>query len=139
MRESAAAFREKVAVRAGHSCEYCQTPEPASFAPHQLDHVIALKHGGETTLDNLALSCTLCNRRKGSDLSSLDPATGRLEPLFHPRRDHWHEHFELHDGQLVGLSPSGRATIYLLRLNHPHRVQERLLRFGWRWTRDSPA
>src|SRR5580698_7515302 len=118
MRESTAPFREKVAARAGHSCEYCHTPDQASFASHELDHVLAVKHGGETTLENLAFSCTLCNRRKGSDLSSLDPVSGELAPLFHPRRDHWHEHFELRSGELVGLSPAGRATIYLLRLNH---------------------
>ena len=68
-------MRDKVAARAGHSCEYCQTPEQASFAAHEMDHVIALKHGGETTLDNLAFSCTLCNRRKGQPtfLRSIPP------------------------------------------------------------------
>jgi hypothetical protein len=139
MRESTAAFRERVAARARYCCEYCQTPEQASFDSHQIDHVVSVKHGGETTLDNLAFSCTLCNRRKGSDLSSLDPATGQLTPLFHPRRDLWHEHFEMSGGELVALSPSARATIYLLRLNHPHRIQERRIRLGWRWTLDSPA
>ena len=132
-----ALLREKVADRASYACEYCQTPEQASFAPHQVDHIVSVKHGGESGLDNLAFACTLCNRRKGSDLSSFDTATDQLAPLFHPRRDQWHEHFELKGGELVGLTPSGRATIHLLRLNHPHRVQERLVRFGWRWTRDS--
>jgi 5-methylcytosine-specific restriction endonuclease McrA len=39
---------------------------------HQVDHVIAEKHGGQTALDNLALSCTVRNRQKGSDISSID-------------------------------------------------------------------
>jgi hypothetical protein len=138
MRENAAAFREKVAARAGHSCEYCQIPGQASFAAHELDHVISLKHGGETTGQSRLLLHSL-QPPQVSDLSSLDPATGQLAPLFHPRRDHWHEHFEPRNGELVGLIPSGRANTYLLRLNHPQRVQERLIRFGWRWTRDSPA
>jgi hypothetical protein len=38
--------------------------------------VIAEKHGGPTTLNNLAVSCVLCNLRKGSDLSSIDPDSG---------------------------------------------------------------
>jgi len=130
-------LREKVADRASYTCEYCQTPEQASFAPHQVDHIVSVKHGGTSGIDNLAFACTLCNRRKGSDLSSFDTETNQLEPLFHPRRDQWHEHFKFKGGELVGLTPSARATIHLLRLNHPHRVQERLVRFGWRWTRDS--
>jgi hypothetical protein len=57
--------------------------------------------------------------------------------LAKPPRNHWHEHFMSKGGHLIGFTPSARATIHLLRLNHPHRVQERLVRFGWRWTRDS--
>jgi len=98
--------------------------------------VIAVKHGGETTFDNLAFCCTLCNRRKGSDLSSLDPASGQLAPLFHPRRDKWHEHFEQRGGEIIARTASARATIRLLRLNHPARVKERQVRSGWLWTRD---
>jgi 5-methylcytosine-specific restriction endonuclease McrA len=59
---------------------------------HQVDHVIAEEHGGQTTLDNLALSCTVCNRRKGSDIGSLDPDSGTLIPLFNPRTQQWSDH-----------------------------------------------
>jgi len=133
-----ASLREQVAQRAGRRCEYCLISEQQSFARHQVDHVIALKHGGESALDNLALCCSLCNRRKGSDLSSLDPATGQLVPLFHPRRDQWSEHFELGGGEFIARTASARATIRLLRLNRPDRVKERelLVRSGWLWTRD---
>jgi hypothetical protein len=137
--KTVAAFRQDVAERAGYNCEYCQTPERASFAQHEIDHIVAVKHGGKTDGDNLAFACTLCNRRKSSDLSSLDPVTGQLVPLFHPRRDRWDEHFRSERAELVGLTPSGRATIQLLRLNHPHRIKERLVRLGWIWTRDTPA
>jgi hypothetical protein len=64
----------------------------------------------------------------------LDTETGELAALFHPRRDQWHEHFLLKGEELVGLTPPARATIRLLRLTHPHGVQERLVRFGCRWT-----
>jgi 5-methylcytosine-specific restriction endonuclease McrA len=73
-----ARMREEVRARAGRRCEYCLVPEDLAFAPHQLDHVIAEKHGGETVLENLALCCSICNRRKGSDLSTLDPVSGEL-------------------------------------------------------------
>ena len=68
-------------------------------------------HGGETVADNLALSCVTCNRRKGSDLASLDPATGSLTPLFHPRHDRWADHFRLAGGLIEPLTPVGRVTL----------------------------
>jgi 5-methylcytosine-specific restriction endonuclease McrA len=52
---------------------------------HQVDHVIAEKHRGQMALDDLALSCTVCHRRKGSDIDSVDPETGNPVPLFSPR------------------------------------------------------
>ena len=80
-----AELRRQVIERAGNYCEYCLLPQELAASTHQVDHVIAEKHGGQTSLENLALSCTVCNRRKGSDISSLDPVTGALVPLFHPR------------------------------------------------------
>ena len=97
--------------------------------------MIPLKHGGETALDNLAFCCALCNRRKGSDLSAFDPATGELARLFHPRSDRWNQHFELRGGEMFPLTASARATVSLLRLNRPDRI-ELLVRSGWLWTRD---
>ncbi len=66
MAHIAARLREEVRARSGRRCEYCLEPEDLAFARHQIDHVIAEKHGGETVLENLALCCTLCNRRKGA-------------------------------------------------------------------------
>jgi 5-methylcytosine-specific restriction endonuclease McrA len=77
-------LRRLVRARAGECCEYCRIPESASFVTHQVDHVVAEKHGGETVADNLAMSCALCNVRKGSDIASIDSDTGLLTPLFHP-------------------------------------------------------
>ena len=130
-------LREEVSARAGRRCEYCLAPEALAFARHQVDHVIAEKHGGETALDNLALCCGLCNRRKGSDLSSLDPITGQVHALFHPRRDRWADHFELRGGEMLALTSAGRVTVKLLRLNRPDRIQERaaLVASGRLWMR----
>jgi hypothetical protein len=55
--------------------------------PHQVDHIVSRKHGGLSTLENLALACVICNRYKGSDLASLDSQTGELSRLFNPRQN----------------------------------------------------
>jgi len=68
-----AELRQQIIERAGSCCEYCLLLQEFAASMHQVDHVIAEKHGGQTVIENLALSCTLCNRRKGSDLSSSIP------------------------------------------------------------------
>ena len=120
-------LRRQVRERAGERCEYCLIPEAITWAAHTIDHIIAEKHGGGSTADNLALACMLCNARKGSDLSSIDERTGSIEPLFHPRRDNWAHHFQVVGGRIEPLTPTGRATTRLLRFNEPLRLQEREL------------
>ena len=120
-----AALRREVRERAGERCEYCLLAESQAFFPHQPDHLIALKHGGKTTLANLALSCVDCNRFKGSDIASMDAPTGKLVPLFNPRTQQWHDHFHLRGGLITPLSSFGRVTEKLLRLNLPDRVEVR--------------
>lgn len=121
------ALRQLVYARAEGRCEYCLIPESVVLAPHEVDHIIAVKHGGLTEADNLALSCTLCNKHKGSDLASMDSETGSVVPLFHPRRDSWIEHFRIHDGQILPRTSIGRVTVRLLHLNDSERVEERRL------------
>jgi 5-methylcytosine-specific restriction endonuclease McrA len=121
------ALRRLVRERAGERCEYCLIPEAVAFAAHWIDHIVAEKHGGQTDADNLALSCVLCNQHKGSDLSSIDPETGLIVALFHPRRDSWENHFQLEGGQIKALTDVGRVTVRLLQLNRADRVQEREL------------
>ena len=95
------------------------------FSRHQVDHIIAEKHGGLTAETNLALCCNLCNKYKGSDIAAVDEETDKIVQLFNPRIDNWTEHFLLDEGFLVGLSPKGRATIRLLRLNSSIRLEQR--------------
>ena len=117
------ALRIQIRDRAGNHCEYCQIPQEADpFYTFPADHIIARQHRGTTTLDNLALSCYRCNIHKGPNIASVDPDTGEIVPLFHPRRDTWSEHFEWHAGILVGLTQIGRATVELLVINHPGYV-----------------
>jgi hypothetical protein len=122
-----AALRRQVRERAGECCEYCLIPEPITWAVHTIDHIIAEKHGGTTTTENLALACTLCNSRKGSDLASIDEDTGAVEPLFHPRRDRWVDHFRILGGRIEPRTAKGRATARLMRFNDPDRIEEREL------------
>ncbi|QLE59731.1 HNH endonuclease [Nostoc sp. TCL26-01] len=121
------ALRKQVYNRGKGCCEYCLIPDITTFVSHEIDHIIAEKHGGLTQSENLALSCTLCNKRKGSDLASIDPETGKIVPLYHPRQDLWHEHFQLKDAEILPLTAQGRVTVSLLQLNRPDRVEERLL------------
>lgn len=111
--------------RAANRCEYCRLAESDAFFPHEPDHVIAQKHRGETCLDNLALACIDCNRFKGSDIASIDPLTGEIVPLFNPRTQSWTEHFKTDAGRIGALTPAGRATEQLLRLNLTERVEAR--------------
>ncbi|MBM4094741.1 MAG: HNH endonuclease [Planctomycetes bacterium] len=120
-----AGLRRQVTQRAGDRREYCLTSQADAIASHQIDHVISEKHRCPTTLDNLALSCILCNLRKGTDLSAIDPATSRVTPLFNPRTQKWSAHFRFDDVWIVGLTPAGRATVQLLELNAYQRVAER--------------
>ncbi|CAN5324178.1 HNH endonuclease signature motif containing protein [soil metagenome] len=120
-----AALRNLVRKRAKGNCEYCSISEKVSFAKHQIDHIIAEKHGGLTIEENLALSCTLCNKHKGSDIASIDNKTGEIVPLFNPRKDIWSKHFKIENGYFIGLTPNARATIWLLQLNNFSRVAER--------------
>ena len=78
-------LRLQVTERAAGRCEYCLLSAVDAFFPHEADHIIAEKHGGATTMDNLALACFDCNRFKGSDIASLDPGTSDLVALFNPR------------------------------------------------------
>ncbi|YAF94595.1 MAG: HNH endonuclease [Nodularia sp. CChRGM 3473] len=122
-----AALRQQVYKRARGYCEYCLIPNIATFAPHEIDHIIAEKHGGLTESENLALACTLCNKYKGSDLASIEAETGNISTLYHPRQDLWYEHFQIKGAEFIALTAKGRVTIRSLQLNRQDRIEERQL------------
>jgi hypothetical protein len=119
------ALRRLVEERAKYKCEYCLLPAKIAFFPHEIDHIIAEKHGGETNADNLALTCWRCNRYKGTDLGSFDPETGHFSFLFNPRNQEWKSHFMFSEVVLVGLTAEGRTTVKLLQINSEERLAER--------------
>jgi hypothetical protein len=123
------ALRLLVWKRADDSCEYCRMPQQFDILPFQLDHVIAIKHHGPTTAENLALSCYNDNAHKGPNIAGIDPVTGEVVRLFNPRRDDWAEHFGWDGPELIGRTAIGRATIDVLNMNLPERVEHRRLLF----------
>jgi hypothetical protein len=122
-----AELRALVRERASKRCEYCLIHEDDVALRHQPDHIIARKHGGLTTAENMAYSCALCNSFKGSDIASVDIESGLVVRLFNPRIDDWHQHFRRLEGSILSLTPEGRATARVLQFNRPDLVQLRQL------------
>jgi len=120
-----AATREFVRRRAGERCEYCRLSQVHNELRHHVEHIIAKQHGGSDDADNLALACHRCNLRKGPNLTGIDPQTGEIARLFHPRRDQWSDHFVAQDVRIMGISAIGRATVHVLDLNDARRLELR--------------
>ncbi|MBL8864982.1 MAG: HNH endonuclease [Gemmataceae bacterium] len=119
-------LRQFVRERAGYRCEYCQLPDfAAPGALFHLEHVVARQHGGSDEIDNRAWSCHRCNFSKGPNLSGRDPITGEIVRLFNPRRQSWKRHFEWLGATLLGRTRIGRATVAVLDINDPLRVELR--------------
>jgi hypothetical protein len=123
------AIRRQVIERAENRCEYCRLHEDDSFFGFAVDHIIAEKHGGATTLENLAYSCGFCNQNKGSDIASIRaPDDLEFIRFYNPRRDVWAEHFRLTATMYIeGLTDIGRVTARIFGFNAENRVEERLL------------
>ncbi len=117
--------REWVREQAKYLCEYCQTNERWQYVRFTIDHVVPLSEGGTDALDNLALACFHCNRRKSNNVTATDPLTGKEVRIFNPRTHRWSEHFEWSaDGlHVIARTATGRATIELLQINRA-RVQQ---------------
>jgi hypothetical protein len=118
--------RSSVRERAAHKCEYCGLPQHlVPLVPFHIEHIISKQHGGTDAPENLALACYHCNLHKGPNLSGIDSETGQIAALFNPRRDVWDDHFSFQGVVLVGLTPSGRATVRVLNMNAPSRLELR--------------
>jgi len=102
-------------------------PDRYAETPFQVDHVIAHKHRGRTAGENLAYACFHCNNYKGPNIAGIDPLTGKLAALFHPRKHKWKEHFQWNGAVLTGLTPAGRTTVDVLQINRPEAIALREL------------
>jgi hypothetical protein len=122
----AQALRKLVRERAGNRCEYRHVAEEAEpFFTFHNEHIRLRQHAGSTDEANLALACHHCNLHKGPNLTAIDPDTNLVVALFNPRTQEWLEHFTLAGVTVVGRTATGRATVRLLKMNAPARLQLR--------------
>jgi hypothetical protein len=122
----ARSLRDRVRERAGRRCEYCHLPDFAAIASDfHVEHIVARQHRGSDAIGNRCWCCHRCNLHKGPNLSGRDPLTGNAVRLFDPRRQAWTRHFEWRGAVLVGRTQTGRATVAVLNINDPRRVQLR--------------
>ncbi len=121
------ATRQRVREAAGDACGYCLSPQRLVMSKLEIEHIIPRARGGSDEESNLWLSCGLCNRYKGTQVEAADPLMGDAVPLYNPRINIWYEHFSWStDGaKIVGLTPTGRATIVALNLNNEVAVEVR--------------
>ena len=119
--------RAFVRRRAENRCEYCRLPQVAYDLSFHIEHVIASQHQSDDSSENLALACDRCNLHKGPNLSSIDPETSEIVNLFNPRTQTWSDHFGVVGAEIIGLTPTGRATARLLNMNSSRRMQLRRL------------
>jgi len=50
-------LKKRIIQRVNNCCEYYLMENDVSFIPHQIDHIISLKHEGTNSFDNLAYAC----------------------------------------------------------------------------------
>jgi hypothetical protein len=124
-----AELRRQVRSDAGERCGYCLSSERLLGIAHEVEHLIPESAGGKTERDNLWLACRRCNSFKADRCFAKDPLTDQAVPLFDPRRQVWSDHcrWSLDGTRIIGLTPSGRATVEALQLNQPLIVMTREL------------
>lgn len=118
-------IREQVRRRAKFLCEYCHTNERWQYVRFTIDHILPNE---DNSIENLALACFHCNRRKSNKTSIFDEKFNREIPLFNPRRDLWSEHFAWSEDKIyvVPKTEIGRVTSDLLELNRDRILHIRL-------------
>jgi 5-methylcytosine-specific restriction endonuclease McrA len=112
-------MRQAVIDRARGCCEYCVGQQAFSMDTFSVEHTWPSSKGGTNAFENLALSCQGCNNCKHTYTTAIDPKTNQIVPLYNPRKDEWQQHFAWSEDYtlILGLTPTGRATVELLQLN----------------------
>lgn len=113
--------RRQVDLRARRCCEYCKSPRDYAAHTFHIEHIIPISAGGGTSLENLALACANCNGSKSNKVEVIDLVSKTTVQLFHPRQQEWNKHFAWSRDflEVIGITPTGRATIHSLKLNRP--------------------
>ena len=125
-------LKRQVILRARGQCEYCLLSETISLFSFHIDHIKSVKHGGLTILQNLAYCCPDCNFFKGSDLGTFLTDDEHLIRFFNPRKDNWHDHFEIIEGVIYGKTPIGESSVRIFKFNDIERVifRQQLIKLG---------
>jgi hypothetical protein len=130
-----AELREQLLAADDQRCAYCHTTEANTGQPMTVDHIVPQAQGGPTAFHNLCFACRRCNEFKGSAITTRDPLTGEMVPLFHARTQIWNEHFAWNPAgtHVIGLTAIGRATIVALNMNNAVIVdaRRRWVSVGW--------
>jgi len=121
-------LKAQIRQRANGLCEYCHAIEKWQFVQFTIDHIVPISQGGSNDLENLALACFHCNRKKYVKSSAIDPETGIETALFNPRRDRWQDHFVWSSDklQILGITPTGRSTVNALECNRDRLISIRI-------------
>lgn len=120
-------LNQKIIEAAGNRCGYCLSHQRYTMSKLEIEHLIPKSVGGTNAEENLWLSCGLCNRYKGTQTTGFDEETQKFHSLYNPRKQNWAEHFSWSaDGAfIVGITPTGRATVNALKLNNDIAVEVR--------------
>jgi hypothetical protein len=142
MTDSRDDLRQRVIAHFQNRCAYCHAPFALFPAARQLDHIIPRSAMGSDEDENLCICCIGCNLHKAARVIGVDPLSGIVSRMYHPRRDRWSEHFawELRGLRVVGLTPVGRATVVALQMNDSELVAARQIwvNIGWHPPADDP-
>ncbi len=120
-------IKKIVRLRAKNCCEYCLSQEKFATQQFSIEHIFPVSKGGKTILENLALACQGCNNYKYNKIEGYDQLSNQIVSLYHPRKQNWLEHFRWNNNYdlMIGLTPTGRVTINVLRLNREGLVNLR--------------
>ncbi len=79
----------------------------------------------------MALACQGCNNYKHVKTEAFDNVSQQNVDLFNPRTNSWKEHFQWSEDftTIIGITPQGRATIHLLKLNRDENINLRVVLF----------
>lgn len=124
--------KREVAERAHGCCEYCHSQAKYAMQSFSIEHIVPSSRGGETVAKNLALACQGCNNHKYTKIDGNDPITGEIVSLYHPRNQQWNDHFSWNDDftLIIGITPTGRATVEELGLNREGLINLRRILYG---------
>jgi hypothetical protein len=120
-------LQRKIRAKFADCCAYCRTAEYLTVSIFEFEHIIPLSVGGETSFENLCLSCPTCNRYKASRQTAVDIKTQQEISLFHPQQQLWSEHFAWSEDatEIIPLTSVGRVTISALKMNRSQLIRVR--------------